>query len=282
MKRTLLIAAAVLATAGCAAIDGMGRDENPYANPFYAKYLNTGSQLDADITRTLESLRQNPKSAENHNLLGAMLVEKGFAKDAEREFERAIDANDDYYPAWYNLGLVRASRGDEVGARRAFNETVDLKPGHANALFQLGLVEEKRQHRDMAIELYAKAFTINPQLMDVRVNPRILDTELVDLALLRMYPNAHSRRSMIFQGGAIASRTAEPGTPAPSTQEAPSPQPNPQNIMTPAPPATDPSQQRPPETSTPPAARPRRNPRPPAPATGTPATPTPAPPATNT
>jgi tetratricopeptide (TPR) repeat protein len=260
----------------------MGRDENPYANPFYAKYLNTGSQLDADIARTLESLRQNPKSAENHNLLGAMLVEKGFPKDAEREFERAVDANDDYYPAWYNLGLVRASRGDEVGARRAFRETVSLKPGHANALFQLGLVEEKRQHRDKAIELYAKAFTINPQLMDVRTNPRILDTQLVDLALLRMYPNAHSRRSMIFQGGPIATRTPESGTTT-TTQEAPSPQPNPQNIMTPAAPATDPSQQRPPATSTPPAARPSRNPRPPAPVTGTPATtPTPAPPATNT
>src|SRR5687768_4784499 len=190
MKRTFLFALAIVATAGCAAIDNLGRDDkNAYENPFYAKYLNTGSQLDADINRTLETLRQNPDSAEAHNRLGAMLVEKGFPHDAEREFERAIDVDDDYYAAWYNLGLVRAAHGNELGARRAFQETVDLKPGHAAALFQLGLVEEKRHHRDRAVDLYAKAYSINPALMDVRVNPRVLDSELMHLALLKMYPN---------------------------------------------------------------------------------------------
>ena len=273
MKRTLLIAVAVVATAGCAAIDGLGRDENPYANPFYAKYLNTGSQLDANITRTLESLRQNPDSAEAHNILGALLVEKGFPRDAEREFERAINVNSDYYPAWYNLGLVRAARGDELGARRAFSQTVDLKPGHAHALFQLALVEEKRDHRDRAVALYAKAYSINPQLMDVRTNPRVLDSELMHLALLRMYPTEHTRRSMIFQGGPLP--RAPQQSDAPQAQQAPSPQQPPQTIVTPAAPATDPSQQ--PAAAPPPAPRSRRNPRPPVP---TPAPP--APPATNT
>jgi tetratricopeptide (TPR) repeat protein len=294
MKRILIIAVAVVATAGCAAIRDLGHEDKPYESPFYAKYLNTGSQLDANITRTLEALRQNPKSPEAHNTLGALLVEKGFPRDAEREFERAINADDNYYPAWYNLGLVRAANGNEVGARRAFRETIDLKPGHAAALFQLGLVEEHRQHRQRAIELYAKAYSINPALMDVRVNPRILDSDLTHLALLRMYPDEHTRRSMQFQGGAAASRhTQSTGS---TTQQAPSPQQPPQNIVTPVAPATDPSQQ----TTPAPAPAPRRRrttppaattPAPtPAPAT-TPATRTPAPaptpapvppPATNT
>ncbi|HYK02465.1 MAG TPA: tetratricopeptide repeat protein [Thermoanaerobaculia bacterium] len=274
MTRTFLIALAMVATAGCAAIDNLGRDDkNAYENPFYAKYLNTGSQLDTDISRTLESLRQNPHSAEAHNRLGAMLVEKGFPKDAEREFERAIDADDDYYAAWYNLGLVRAAHGDELGARRAFRETVDLKPGHAAALFQLGLVEEKRHHRDRAVELYAKAYSINPALMDVRVNPRVLDSKLMHLALLRMYPKEHTRRSMQFQGGPVAAAPAPATTP--QVQEAPSPQQPASSIVTPVAPTTDPSQQ------APPAPAPRRPRRTTPPATP-PATPTPAPPATNT
>jgi hypothetical protein len=239
MKRMLLIAVAAAVVAGCSAINDLGKDDNPYENPFYAKYLNTGSQLDANITRTLATLRENPRSAEAHNTLGALLVEKGFPKDAEREFERAVNADDDYYPAWYNLGLVRAARGDELGARRAFNETVDLKPGHAAALFQLGLVEEQRHHRDRAVELYAKAYTINPALMDVRVNPRILDSDLTHLALLRMYPAEHNRRSMQFQGTTGAMSPAR----APQAQEAPSPQQPPQKIVPPAAPATDPSMQ---------------------------------------
>jgi hypothetical protein len=290
MKRALVFAAVMLTAAGCAAIRDLGND-NPYEQPpFYAKYLNTGSTLDANITRTLESLRQNPDSAEAHNVLGALLVEKGFPKDAEREFERAVNADDDYFPAWYNLGLVRAARGDELGARRAFRETVELKPGHAAALFQLGLVEEKREHKDRAVALYAKAYSINPSLMDVRVNPRVLDSKLMHLALLKMYPDEHTRRSMQFQG------TSQIPTPQPAAAPAaPSPQQPTRTIVPPAPPATDPSMQ-PSVTPAPaaPAAKPapapaRRRPAPPAPATApAPATPpakpaapaaTPAPPA---
>ncbi len=241
MKRLLLLAAAVVGIAGCAAFDN---DRDAYKNPFYAKYLNTGSALDANLTRALENVRQNPRSPEAHNTLGSLLVEKGFPKDAEREFERAVDADASFFPAWYNLGLVRAARGDELGARRAFYRAIDRKPGHAAALFQLGLIEEKRQHTERAIELYAKAFAINPALLDVRVNPRILDTQLEHLALLRLYPDAHARQSMQFQGTS-GWRPRTEALPAPSPQAAP------QDIVTPAPPATDPAvQTTPPATNT--------------------------------
>jgi tetratricopeptide (TPR) repeat protein len=238
MKRTLVILLAALATVSCSALRDLGSDDkNPYDAPFYAKYLNTGSLLDAQITRTLAALRNNPESPELHNALGALLVEKRFPSDAEREFERAIDINRKFYPAWYNLGLVRAANGDELGARRAFGRTVALKPGHAAALFQLGLVEEKRNHTDRAIRLYAKAFSINPALLDVGVNPRILDTRLADLALLRLYPIEHARRSMQLQGAPMTARVTQP------PPQAPSPQAPAASIVTPTAPTTDPAKQ---------------------------------------
>lgn len=230
MKRLLIVAVA-LATTACAGLKDLHTDDKPYENPFYAKYLNTGSSLDAAITRTLDSLRENPDSAELHNTLGALLLDKGFPRDAEREFERSVDANGKYYQAWYNLGMVRAAQGDEHGAGRAFRRTVDVKPGHSQALFQLGLVEEKNHHSDRAVHYYAKAFAINPTLMRVDVNPRILDSKLIHLALIEMYQTEHSRRSMQLQGSASAALSS---TPPP----APSPQPDPKNIVTPAPPAT--------------------------------------------
>jgi tetratricopeptide (TPR) repeat protein len=276
MKRLLILAVAALAATGCAAVKDLRTDDKPYDNPFYAKYLNTGSALDASINRTLEGLRQNPDSAELHNTLGALLLEKGFPKDAEREFERSVDANRKYYQAWYNLGLVRAAHGDEIGARRAFQQTVEVKPGHAQALFNLGLVEEKRHHTDRAVRYYAKAYTINPTLLRVDVNPRVLDSRLTHLALLKMYPTDHSRRSMQFQGSipVVAS------TPAPPP--APSPQPAPSRIVTPAPPATEVGGQQTPVTA-PSAPAPRRRgrqPRPPA-DPNAPVTPPPTNPPTN-
>lgn len=236
MKRSLLLLAA-LAAFGCAAIRDLRKDDAPYASPFYAKYLNTDSALDLQITRTLAALQADPTSAELHNELGTLLVQKGFPKDAERELERAVDNDRRYFPAWYNLGLVRAARGDEDGARRAFRQTVRHKPGHALALFQLGLIEEKLYHTDRAVDYYAKAYSINPALMQVGVNPRVLDSKLMHLALIRMYPTAHARRSMNFQGA--------PAAAARQPQPAPSPEAAPQQIIPPAADATDPSQQNP-------------------------------------
>jgi tetratricopeptide (TPR) repeat protein len=237
MKRLLIIAAAALSMAACAGIrdlrTNLQTDDKPYDNPFYAKYLNTGSTLDAQISQTIAALRQSPDSAELHNNLGALLLDKGFPKDAEREFERSVDANRKFYPAWYNLGLVRAASGDELGARRAFSRTVTLKPGHSTALFQLGLVEEKRHHTDRAIELYAKAYAINPALLRVDVNPRILDSNLTHIALIRMYSTEHSRRSMQFQGVPSSAPATQAAAPS-----APSPQPSPKDIVTPTAPAT--------------------------------------------
>lgn len=265
MKRLFCIAVAALTIAGCTFIRDLRTDEKPYDNPFYAKYLNTGSTLDANINRTLDALRANPESPELHNTLGALLVEKRFPADAEREFERAINEDSKFFPAWYNLGLVRASRGDEIGARRAFARTIDLKPGHAPALFQLGLIEEKREHRDRAVELYAKAFAINPALMQVQVNPRILDTKLTHLALLRLYPDDHARKTMQFQG-------TPPMVAAPSVAPAAAPAPAPAPAATPAPAVIDPGTVQPAPTKPRPA-RPRRTTTPPPPAT---------PPVTNT
>ena len=245
MKRLLMISVAALALtlaiSGCAGL--LDRDDHPYDNPFYAKYLDTGSALDAQIQRTLEAVRQNPNSARLHNDLGMLLVQKGFPKDAEREFERSVNADSHFYPGWYNLGLVRASRGEQFGARHAFSRTIAYKPGHAAALFQLGLIEEKRQNTEHAIKLYAKAFNINPSLLDVRVNPRILDSHLTALALIELYPAMHERQSMQFHGTPSAYRE-------PAQREAPSPQPPPQKIVPPAPPPTDPSQLPPPATTT--------------------------------
>lgn len=236
MNRLLPLVLLTLAAFGCAAVKDYRRgDANAYENPFYAKYLNTGSALDAQITRTLEALRQNPGSPALHNELGSLLVQKGFPKDAEREYERAVNINGNYYPAWYNLGMVRASRGDDAGARRAFYKTVAEKPGHAIALFQLGLIEEKRQNVDKAVAFYAKAYGINPALLDQSVNPRILDSNLTHLALIKLYPAIQARRSMQFQGRPAGYQEAAP--PAPSPEAAP------QDIVAPAPPATDPAAQ---------------------------------------
>lgn len=232
MKRLLVLAVAAFTLAGCAVMHK--NEQNPYEKPpFYSRYLNPANPLDQQIQRTVDALRANPRSAPLHNELGSLLAQKGFPKDAEREFERAVDADRRFYPAWYNLGLMRAARGNYAGAGVAFHRTIHYKPGHAAALFQLGLLEERRENSRRAVHYYAKAFQINRGLLDVRVNPRILDSKLVHLALIEAYPNEHTRQSLQFQPTPADYRQPE------ELREAPSPPPPAQKIS-PAPPTQTP------------------------------------------
>ena len=143
---------------------------------------------------------------------------------------------------------MRESRGEYGGARFAYGRAVHYKPGNAMALFQLGLMAEKSHNSGDAIDYYAKALKINRTLLDVRINPRVLDSKLIALALIRAYPDDHARGSMLFQG--------TPSGYAQTNLEAPSTQPAGKDIITPAPPVTDPSQQSPPSQPQPQPAKP--------------------------
>jgi tetratricopeptide (TPR) repeat protein len=238
MKKSLVLFAAALTLLGCAT----HKNQNPYAHRlFIEQFLDTRNPLDAQIENTIAALRANPRSAPLHNQLGQLLRQKGFPKDSEVEFERAVNADPTLFSAWYNLGLVRQAQGDYSGAKWAYLRTLHYRKGHSAALFQLGLMEEQRQNTEQAVAYYAKAFMINPTLLDVRVNPRIVDSKLTGLALLKMYPIEHAKESTQFEptpGDYIQRNLPQP--------EAPSPQPAATQIVTPAPPVTNPAQQAPP------------------------------------
>ena len=239
MKRTLIVAVAVVTLFGCAVFHHNNTD-NPYAKRlFIEQWLDPNNPLDAQIQQTIVALRANPRSPALHNRMGQLLRAKGFPKDAEVEFERAVNSDSHFYPAWYNLGLVRQARGDYSGAKFAYHRAISNRKGFSEALFQLGLMEEQRHNTEAAVEYYAKAFTINRTLLDVRVNPRILDTKLVPLALLRAYPNEHARESTTFQ-------PTPPGYVQVNAEAAPSPQAPAAAIVTPSAPVTNPATQPPP------------------------------------
>src|SRR5512141_871415 len=130
MKKILI--AALVALTGCVSletkIENVRTKGNPYQKtPFYARFLNSGSSLDREITRRLNALRNDPQNAQLHTELGALLFEKGFPKDAEREFRRALAVEPNMYAAWYDIGLLREARGDRRGAARAYRRTIALK-----------------------------------------------------------------------------------------------------------------------------------------------------------
>jgi tetratricopeptide (TPR) repeat protein len=218
MMKKILLTVAAIALAGCASMHDLSlhRDANPYDKPlFYQRYLNPADPFDQRIQKAVDALRANPNSAQLHNELGQLLVRRGFSNDAEKEFGRAIHADRNFYPAYYNRAQLRAGQGDFLGARLDFQATIRHKPGHAEALFQLGLMEEQHQHEELAIKYYAKAITINHTLLDVRVNPRVLDSKLIPMALLKAYPTIHSKDAIQLSGAPPAHNDVTTPQPAP-------------------------------------------------------------------
>lgn len=250
----LVICSACVRTQGF--LDRKLNGDNPYEEtPFYARYLSPESSLDREIAQQLNILKANPRSAVAHNEMGSLLTLKGFPKDAEVEFIRAISGDPKFHPAWYNLALIRESGGDMAGAMSALRKTLDLKPGHPAAHFQLGLLLERRGRDEAAVEHYARAIKINHVMLDPRVNPRVVDTKLLDRALLRNYPTEHARRAIRFQS--TPSEYVPPDAaqkPSDETPAAVSPQAPAKDIVTPSAPVTDPATQTPPP-STPPKRR---------------------------
>lgn len=248
MKRLAVIAAVTL-LAACSLFNHK-KNENPYANKlFIEQFLNPADPLDQQIEAKIQQLRANPNSAVLHNDLGSLLSAKGYPKDAQREFERAVDADYRYFPAWYNLGLMREANGQYALAMHAFKRAIHYKPGHAAALFQLGLLEERAHNDQAAIAYYAKAYRINHALLDVRVNPRVVDSKLIHLALLRAYNTEHTRETVEFQANPQPWEGGRAPL-VPTDTQAPSPQATPEHIVTPTAPVTEQGVQKPPVTHT--------------------------------
>ncbi len=194
-------------------------ERESYKNTFYMKYLDLGSSLDREIMARIEALRVNPASPALHNELGALLFERHFPKDARHEFERAIKVDKRFYPARYNLALLELAEGNEGRAERQFRKVLRQKPGHPEAHFSLGLMYEKNGRRDAAIEHYAKAYTINPELLQIKRNPRIVESELVTASLLTVYDESRARGSVQFQAAPFG--YVEPAPPTPPAELVP-------------------------------------------------------------
>ena len=199
--------------------------------------LNDANYQDRQLKQAMDDVRKHDDSATAHNDLGRLFAQKGYPIDALHEFQRSVDEDSNFYPAWYNLGVLENSLGDERAARHAFARAIDARGTYAPALFQLGLLREKAGDNEAAVDLYAKAFRFNHAMLDVHVNPAILDSQLVDMALLRAYPKQRQAAGLNFE-------VTPSGYVDESLQEAPpSPQAPASKILTPAAPVTDPAAQ---------------------------------------
>lgn len=91
---------------------------------------------------------------------GNHLYRTGQFRDALSAFDRSIQLQRDFYPAWYQRGNVLYALGDEIAAIGSFDRTVEIKPDFYWAwrdrgalLSAMGDIQEAMQSFDRAVEI---------------------------------------------------------------------------------------------------------------------------------
>jgi len=196
--KTFLYGALVL---GVLALGGVKADQHdkaskPAKEPFYRPYLIPGDPLDDKIREQEKLIDANPGSAALHNDLGNLLARRRFPHEAREQYEIAIKLDKKSYLPYYNIGIVYEMEGHVSKALHSYERCVDLNRGFPPGLFRLGRLYERQGHEQSAIDAYAKALMIDPLMRDPAHNPLVVDTNLLDRAMLAVYQQMLARMSL--------------------------------------------------------------------------------------
>ena len=128
-------------------------------------YLEQG-RLDQAMIRAERArdilLAAGSDDAEVRNTLGGMYLQAGKLEAAAAEFEKAVEADPALAEAYYNLGLIRASRGNSSEALAYLRKAIELRPAFAEAHCSLGHVHGRAGRLDEAVRCYKKAILAKP------------------------------------------------------------------------------------------------------------------------
>ncbi len=162
---------------------------NPKAKePSYRRFLVPGNPLDEKIREQEKRVEANPNSADLRNDFGNLLAARGFSEEGRQQYEAAMKLDRKQYLAPYNLGLLDETEGKVSQAISAYEKSVDRNRRFPPSRFRLGRLYEKQGKELAAIEQYAIALRIDPSMRDIRRNPLVADTRLLDQVSLENYP----------------------------------------------------------------------------------------------
>lgn len=106
------------------------------------------------IEKYIEVLKLTPNDALTSFKTGNLYKLENNPDKAISYYKKAISANKSYSDAWFNLGLVYASKEDFKNCRDCFNKVIEFSPDYAYAYYALALSYEKDNNLDKAIDYY--------------------------------------------------------------------------------------------------------------------------------
>jgi len=99
----------------------------------------------------------------------------------------------------YNLGLLEESQGNFAHALSAYEKSIDINRGFPPSRFRAGRLYERTDRPADAIREYSRAFEIDPEMRDIRHNPLVADSRLLDRVSVMNYDKDLVRATRITE-----------------------------------------------------------------------------------
>jgi tetratricopeptide (TPR) repeat protein len=139
----------------------------------YAHIYAMQKNLDLAAKEMVEAVREQPKSAKAHYLLGNVLLNQRDWKGSLHEYEMALSLDAAYMAAYFRMGQHAAqsesnyARGEEALRKYLQYKPADDEPGLSRAWYWLGMIQEKQGKTAEARQSYTNSLKIVPDSKDV-------------------------------------------------------------------------------------------------------------------
>jgi len=110
----------------------------------------------------------NEKQAETHSNMGSYYFKIQMNDQAEKEYLRAIEIDPKFPPAYFNLGLVKASQKDIIKAEEYFDKSMELGSNDAQVYLNLGNVYDRLGKPEKSYQAYVMALQARPEWSEAR------------------------------------------------------------------------------------------------------------------
>lgn len=114
------------------------------------------------IALVKDAIKQYPNDKRLHHQLANYYQSSNMTKEAQEQLYKVIELDDQFAPAYNNLGYLYKDLGDYEKAERSFNTYISLLPEEANPHDSIADLYTKMGEYDLAIEHYNKALELNP------------------------------------------------------------------------------------------------------------------------
>ena len=123
-----------------------------------AFYFSEALKIYPDHQKARKGLNNVTKQFLNN---GNKAYKRGDLDKATKYYQKAVTFDEEYYLAFYQLGVLEKKMGNSDQAVSYFNKAIKIKPDFHKAWFTLGTSYEADNNLDSAIVKYSKAIELN-------------------------------------------------------------------------------------------------------------------------